>query len=90
MQIVLGVLALTMFIGAPMVFVWEALGNELPAAVFILIAALYLSGIILMYRVKCPDCGALITSVPVFFSSSVKTYCSQCNRSTSAPYVSDD
>ena len=86
-QIVMGAIAFVMFIGFPVGVVFETMGNEIPVAIFLIYFFGAIIGFVWMNWVKCPDCGALITKLYTVFSpTSVKTECTNCGRSTSAPY----
>ena len=86
-QIVVGSIAFAMFIGFPAGVVFEAMGNEMPVAIFLIYIFGAMLGFVWMNWVKCPDCGARITKLYTVFSpTSVKTECANCGRSTSAPY----
>jgi len=86
-QIVMGVVAFAMFIGFPVWIVFEAMGYEVPVTIFLIYFFGSMIGLVWMNWVKCPDCGKLITKLfTVFSPTSVKTECTNCGRSTSAPY----
>lgn len=90
-QIILGGIAFVMSIGFPVWFVFEAMGHEVPAIIFLFFFFGSIIGAVWMHWVKCPDCGALITKMVTLFSpTSVKTECTNCGRSTSAPYEPSD
>lgn len=86
-QIVMGGIAFAMFIVLPIWMLIEAMGHEIPAAVFLV----YFFGVVIsfvwMNWVKCPNCGALVTKLYTIFSpTSVQSECTSCGRSTSVPY----
>ncbi len=86
-QIVMGVIAIAMFIGFPLWMVFEAMGNEVPVAIFLIYIFGAVIGFVWIIWVKCPDCGTLITKLYTVFSpTSVRIECANCGRSTSAPY----
>ena len=86
-QIVMGAIAFAMFIGFPAWIVFEAMGNEVPVAIFLIYIFGSVVGVVWMNWVKCPDCGELITKLYTVFSpTSVKSECAKCGRSTSTPY----